>query len=720
MQANHKLTSNRILSIVLGYAAIAALWILLSDKAVEWLFPSPEGFALASTLKGWLFIAVTALLLYGMLHRMLDQGAPAAPQRPYASRLKYPFLLLALIIVLLTSFGIVFTIRQAKEKEVARVQAIADLKTRQIADWLKERKGDAELLKSSFIDASLLQRVSGKDDLNSKAALLERFKQISKGFSAISLMSAHGEPLWSSSKATLPPPLHITMQYAAQTQQIQRAGPYLNNLGQPSLDFIIPLPASEQARFIILHCNPADWLYSMLLTWPVPSDSGETLLFRKEGNQVVFLNELRHSKNSALRTQQPIQNRELLAARLLRGEAHPDELISGRDYRNIPVIGMIRAVPDTNWYLVAKIDNAELYNEIYKNAIWIALTGLLALFITRAGFVMLRQQEQLILASHTRHTQAERLQALKLLSAIADGSEDAIFAKDLAGRYILFNRAASQFIQKPASEVIGQDDSALFPPDQAEMLMKIGRQIIAEGTTQTHEEILNMPEGERVFLGTKGPLKDEEGKIIGLFGISRDITDKKHAEAVLSESEARFRALVEQSLAGIYILQNNRFCYVNPGFARIFKQDAAQILAMAASDLIIQQDRPIVAEQIRRCMDNELSDIHFSFTGLRRKNLLIELELYGRKVDYQGQPALIGLILDITERNTAEAALRRQTEELRERNAELERFNRAMTGRELDMIELKRQINQLSRQHNLPAPYPQPLGHPPEAPIDQP
>lgn len=74
MPANHKLTSNRILSIVLGYAAIAALWILLSDKAVEWLFSSPEGFALASTLKGWLFIAVTALLLYGMLHRMLDQG----------------------------------------------------------------------------------------------------------------------------------------------------------------------------------------------------------------------------------------------------------------------------------------------------------------------------------------------------------------------------------------------------------------------------------------------------------------------------------------------------------------------------------------------------------------------------------------------------------------------------------------------------------------------
>lgn len=191
--------------------------------------------------------------------------------------------------MLLTSFGILFTIRQAKEKEVARVQAIADLKTRQIADWLKERKGDAELLKSSFIDASLLQRVNGKDDLNSKAALLERFKQISKGFSAISLMSAHGETLWSSSRATLPPPLHITMQYAAQTQQIQRAGPYLNNLGQPSLDFIIPLPASEQARFIILHCNPADWLYSMLLTWPVPSDSGETLLFRKEGNQIVFL-----------------------------------------------------------------------------------------------------------------------------------------------------------------------------------------------------------------------------------------------------------------------------------------------------------------------------------------------------------------------------------------------------------------------------------------------
>ncbi|MGX9080486.1 hypothetical protein ACWTQY_32045, partial [Klebsiella pneumoniae] len=85
----------------------------------------------------------------------------------------------------------------------------------------------------------------------------------------------------------------------------------------------------------------------------------------------------------------------------------------------------------------------------------------------------------------------------------------------------------------------------------------------------------------------------------------------------------------------------------------------------------------------------------------------IEVELYGRRVDYRGKPAVLGLLLDVTEREQVEQALTRQAAELRQQNNELERFNKVMVDRELAMLALKHQINTLSIQLGQQPPYPQ-------------
>lgn len=83
------------------------------------------------------------------------------------------------------------------------------------------------------------------------------------------------------------------------------------------------------------------------------------------------------------------------------------------------------------------------------------------------------------------------------------------------------------------------------------------------------------------------------------------------------------------------------------------------------------------------------------------------MELYGRRVDYRGQPAVLGLLLDVTEREQVEQALTRQASELRQQNNELERFNKVMVDRELAMLALKHKINELSLQLGQQPPYPQ-------------
>ena len=142
-----------------------------------------------------------------------------------------------------------------------------------------------------------------------------------------------------------------------------------------------------------------------------------------------------------------------------------------------------------------------------------------------------------------------------MLAALADNTDDAIFVKDLEGRYLLFNQAAARFVGKTVDEVLGQDDRALFPHEQAEMLMAIGRRVIATEQIETNEEAVATVGGQRVFLATKGPIRDAEGKVFGIFGVSTDITERKRAENSLVESEKRYRSLFQNMNAGFVLFE---------------------------------------------------------------------------------------------------------------------------------------------------------------------
>lgn len=118
------------------------------------------------------------------------------------------------------------------------------------------------------------------------------------------------------------------------------------------------------------------------------------------------------------------------------------------------------------------------------------------------------------------------------------------------------------------------------------------------------------------------------------------------------------RALVEQTLAGIYVIQDGRFRYVNQEFANIFgyTSPADIIDSLKISDLIAPEDREKVAENVRRRAEGEVPEMRYSFVGLRRDGRRIHSEVHGRAMQFDGKPAVIGLLLDITERKLAEAA----------------------------------------------------------------
>ena len=159
-----------------------------------------------------------------------------------------------------------------------------------------------------------------------------------------------------------------------------------------------------------------------------------------------------------------------------------------------------------------------------------------------------------------------------LLLALSEGTSDAIFVKDLEGRYLIFNSATSRYVGKPAQDVLGHDDTFLFPLEQALRVMSNDKKVIESGCTQTFEETnLSTNVGEITFLTTKGPMRNKQGDIIGMFGISRDITQRKLFEQSLHANEARFRAIIDASPVPMALNdEQQHITFLNPAFIRTF------------------------------------------------------------------------------------------------------------------------------------------------------
>ena len=693
--------------IVIVYATFASTWILFSDQLVAELFHNPSHLAMANTVKGWLFVAVTSVLLYWQMRRRTGLvSGEIVPGAPFPIR---TFLVVTVAIIATTSFAIKQVYQEQREKQADRLITLAQLKVRQIADWLGERQGDANFVHTNAFYAETYFDWRKHGDNTSLTRLRQRIDEFRRdhGVAGAMLLDEDGKSLWDvgTGAGAVHPPLAEAARLASRERKMKVIGPYRDETGRLHVDYIIPLiKIEDRPPSVVLHIEPGDWLFPTLRFWPTPSPSGETLMFRRDGDHVLFLNELRHRGNTAANFRVPVSQTRVLAVQALLDKNQLDRLLEGVDYRGVPAVGVVKAIPGSDWYLVAKLDQSEFYGPAHQISGWIALIGVLVLFATFAGLVLSRQRQALDMAARSNAAQMERLRALRLLAAIADSSEDAIVAKDLHGRYLLFNRAAERFIGKPAAEVLGLDDYALFPPEQADQLRRFGERALAENRVITEEVVLTTQFGARTFLATKGPLLDDESHVIGQFGITRDITDHKQSEARLSEQVNRFRTLLDQSRDGVFILdQNLQIIEANQRFADMLGYAQEELFHLHAWDFDALQDERAIREGII-----DLSAVNRSFvTRHRRKDgIEYDVEISASGTQWAGRDLVLCICRDISERLQAEKVLRRQTEELTRRNEELERFNRATVGRELKMIELKQQVNALARELGREPPHP--------------
>jgi PAS domain S-box-containing protein len=168
-----------------------------------------------------------------------------------------------------------------------------------------------------------------------------------------------------------------------------------------------------------------------------------------------------------------------------------------------------------------------------------------------------------------------------ILQAIAEGTSDALYAKDAHGRYLLINEAGARDLGRPPEEIVGRSDADLMPPDAAAQLAEHDRSVMAAGEPRSYEERVNLDGSERIFLSTKGPYRDGQGKIVGVFGISRDITERKRIEAERERERLRATFLAE---AGALLESSLDYQTTLKNVARLAIPDIADWCAVDITD----------------------------------------------------------------------------------------------------------------------------------------
>ena len=251
------------------------------------------------------------------------------------------------------------------------------------------------------------------------------------------------------------------------------------------------------------------------------------------------------------------------------------------------------------------------------------------------------------------------------LRSILATSLDGFWKVSEEGRLLEVNETYARLSGYSVDELVGMHVSQLVAETTPVVAEERHAMILRTGHLQ-FEDVHRRKDGSLWDIETSATYRPTAGGQVVAF--IRDISQRKRNEAALRDAERKFLALVQQSLVGVYIIRDGNWVYINPQMAHMFGYASAEacMAACRVSDLVAPENRALVAENLRRRLSGEVDRVNYSFTALRKDGSRFEIEVYGSLIEYEGQPAVMGVLLDITERKRAEAELERHRLRLEE------------------------------------------------------
>lgn len=252
------------------------------------------------------------------------------------------------------------------------------------------------------------------------------------------------------------------------------------------------------------------------------------------------------------------------------------------------------------------------------------------------------------------------------LRALLEETPDTVFIKDRTGRYLLMNPAGARVVGKAVDQIVGRDDTALFPADEVRAVLSADRQVMETGQRVEAEEVLSTVDSIRTFAVTKTPFRDGAGRIAGVLGIARDITEQRRAQAALQHEEARFSAFMDHSPAVGWITDaDGRILYVSTAYGRLIGMQPSEVVGRNLSELFPPDLAQIYMENIRTVARTGRT-VEATEPGPRADGTRGEFLVYKFPLPQPGGTVAVGgVAVDVTALKRAEAGLRLREQALR-------------------------------------------------------
>jgi two-component system cell cycle sensor histidine kinase/response regulator CckA len=583
-----------------------------------------------------------------------------------------PWLLLSVFIslasVILVAGYYFYTLQQHSYRKSQQndISAVTALKVGQIVRWRYEREGDALMIRNNPATAreikGFLEKKVPASDLSS---WVESFRE-HDGYSSVTLFDAKGMIRFFAGHHgdTIGPASLQQLQEVFRTGKVTFSELRLSNVTHSAtMDMFVPLPPNEPGRkdligVLRLRIDPYQVLFPLVQSWPTPSKTGETVLLRRDEDQVVFLNQLRHSKEGPLAVRLPLTKGNSIASMAAQGV---EGLAEGVDYRGVPVLAAIQKVPNTSWVMVAKVDQAEISEPLRRQSFFIISLAVLAIVAAgsitgwwwrnqRAGFYRRQYQAEI-----------ERRALVTHFEYLVKHANDIILLVDGDGRIVEANDKALQSYGYTSEEMMQLNIDSLrgnsVPLDTNEM-RKLAREhdgVVYETVHRRKDQTMFPVEVSLRAIHIEGVRYYQ--------GILRDSTERKRAEESLKEREAMLREAQRVGRIGSYILdlQHQRWTSSEVldeifGVGPDVKRDI-QIW----EELLHPQQREEMLRYFREDVVAAKKPFDKEYRIIRLRDG-VERWVWGRgELEYgeDGTPVrMIGTIQDVTDRRQTEDALR--------------------------------------------------------------